>query len=162
MATTPRINEPWVDKIGAIVARELSDKYGEDFDYHQAGPYTQSNTPHLDIYFKGPSVTRVGPRFPTDKTDLRCGYAIEASFQKKGDQVERSLTAAFSLWGKDNVRTTFLPRPCRQYLGVFRKKGNPTCDSAPSSIHPCVAMKYPMNSGIASRISCPGNPATPV
>ncbi|WP_435008218.1 HNH endonuclease signature motif containing protein [Tundrisphaera lichenicola] len=80
MPRSDKANLPWVETIGAKIAIGLSDRYARPMIYRQSGPYNQSKTPHVGIYFNDPILHYITPAKPGQKVDFRFGFYLERCF----------------------------------------------------------------------------------
>lgn len=107
MGKAKKVSVRWIERVGSLVSEELARRYGRQFLYHQAGPYTQSKHPWVEVYFNEPQFRSLPSKSPTDKYDDRFGFVISNQFQKHRD--EWVLFAGFHLRNKVIARSRFVP-----------------------------------------------------
>src|SRR5205085_364272 len=67
MPRSTKANLPWIDAVGAKIAGGLSERYARPMIYRQSGPYNQSKTPHVGIFFNDPILHHIASVNPAHK-----------------------------------------------------------------------------------------------
>jgi hypothetical protein len=80
MPRSTKANLPWIDAVGPKIAGGLSERYARPIIYRQSGPYNQSKTPHVGIFFNDPILHHIASVNPAHKVDFRFGFYLERSF----------------------------------------------------------------------------------
>jgi hypothetical protein len=101
-----KANLPWIDAVGSKIAKGLAERYARPIIYRQSGPYNQSKTPHVGIYFNDPILHHIIPVSASHKVDFRFGFHLGRSFSGQMhlgfDMYNPTLTARFLM---PNLRT---------------------------------------------------------
>jgi hypothetical protein len=85
MPRSNKANLPWIDAVGAKVAGGLSERYARPMICRQSGPYNQSKTPHVGLFFNDPILHHIAPVRPGHKVDFRFGFCLERCFSSEID-----------------------------------------------------------------------------
>ena len=86
MPRSTKANLHWIDEeFGSKIAGGLSERYARPMIYRQSGPYNQSKTPHVGIFFNDPILHHIGSVNPAHKVDFRFGFYLERCFSSETD-----------------------------------------------------------------------------
>lgn len=80
MPRSSKANLPWVDEVASKIARGLTERYARPMIYRQSGPYNQSRTPHVGIFFNDPIFHQLTPVEVEQRIDFRFGFYLERDF----------------------------------------------------------------------------------
>lgn len=119
MSKIKKTTLPWVERMGSLATQELARTYQRVFTFHQGGPYTQDEHPHVAIHFHEPSFKSLPKLSPSDRYDDRFGFIID----KEYDELSSAwvLAAGFSLRNKVIARSRFVPNLSRAQGEVARR-----------------------------------------
>ena len=80
-------NLAWVDAIGLVIAKRLTNQFGRPIVHLQSGPYTQrKNNPPVGIFFNDPLFHFIGAVDEEGSRDFRFGYFIDRSHSKESGE----------------------------------------------------------------------------
>ena len=85
MSRSSKGNLPWVDVVGLVIAKNLSQRFGRPFSFFQSGPYNQQKPPPVGVDFNEPILHLIDPLDTKGSVDFRLGYYIHRYYSKKND-----------------------------------------------------------------------------
>lgn len=85
MPRSTKANLPGIDAVGSKIAGGLSERYARPMICRQSGPYNQSKTPHVGIFFNDPILHHIASVNPAHKVDFRFGFYLERCFSSEID-----------------------------------------------------------------------------
>ncbi len=119
MPRSTKANLPWIDAVGSKIAGGLSERYARPMIYRQSGPYNQSKTPHVGIFFNDPILHHIASVNPAHKVDFRFGFYLERCFSSEID--DYVIIAGFKMLNPTLSARFLMPNLRADYAAVALK-----------------------------------------